>query len=347
MATSSFPVSSIPLFGRKWSIVVQTQSGDQIEYNVSDFDPNALRGSFDIQTYALTGLWTAKVTLWNLDQAQAQAAVNPGDEIQINAGYQNGDNYGLIWQGKIYQPIYNKVGGTDYTITFLCAAGIQDWYRNFCSTSYPGQTSQLQAIKQMISNSQSPDMPLVMSDDDSQTLSSLQKPRGGVAFGPISKYFNLTAQAQTNWVTSFDGTNTQIGQLGGGSSGTPEIAYAPFNPRQTSPTPGTTNSLIGTPQQTQLGVNFRVLLDSRLKCKIPSQLIGIDQSVIQQLPAQIIGSGPNGLPTVPFVLPINQSGQYFVAGVRHIGDTRSNEWYSDVTAISPQGILAAAGQQTS
>jgi hypothetical protein len=340
MATTP-PVSSIPLFGRRWSVIVQTQSGEQINYSVSDFDPNALRVTFDIETYAIHAIWKARIKVWNLDQSQAQAAVSQGDEIQVNAGYQTGDNYGLIFQGKIYQVLYDKVGGVDYTIEFLCIATICAWYKNFAATSYPAQTSQMQVIKQMIANSQSPSAPLVISDADSQTLSNLQSPRGGVVFGPISKYMNITVQGQQNWVTSFDGTNLQIGQIVGQQT-QPDFTYAPFNPKQTQPSAGTTNSLIGAPRQTQLGANFRVLLDARLKCQVPGMLVKLDQSIIQQLPGEVVGGGPGGSPTTPFILPINSSFQYFVIGLRHTGDTRGGPWYTDVTSIDPTALALAA-----
>ena len=31
---------------------------------------------------------------------------------------------------------------------------------------------------------------------------------------------------------------------------------------------------------------------------------------------------------------LDKNSEYIVAGVRHIGDTRGNEWYTDVTAVT-------------
>ena len=91
----------------------------------------------------------------------------------------------------------------------------------------------------------------------------------------------------------------------------------------------------------QEGVSFRVLLDSRLLVKIPSICVGIDNTVIKQM---MNGSGNNlNLPPV-----LSQNGVYGVAGVRHIGDTRGNDWYTDVVGVtSKSGILDATAESLS
>jgi hypothetical protein len=71
-------------------------------------------------------------------------------------------------------------------------------------------------------------------------------------------------------------------------------------------------------------------------------LVKLDQSIIQQLPGEVVGGGPGGSPTTPFILPINSSFQYFVIGLRHTGDTRGGPWYTDVTSIDPTALALAA-----
>jgi hypothetical protein len=85
------------------------------------------------------------------------------------------------------------------------------------------------------------------------------------------------------------------------------------------------------PQQTEFGVDFRVLLDSRLTAKLPPIQAQIKNAVIEQLALQV-GTKQTTL---------TQDGVYFVAGVRHMGDTRGNLWESRVIATSSLAGLSA------
>jgi len=91
--------------------------------------------------------------------------------------------------------------------------------------------------------------------------------------------------------------------------------------------PGTTESIIGTPQQTMYGVNFSVLLDPRVQTKKPLMTVNIDNSQILFLKRQI-GQNPRLL---------DQNGVYVVVATHHIGDTRGNSWYTEIEGISRTG----------
>src|ERR1035438_1422534 len=80
-------------------------------------------------------------------------------------------------------------------------------------------------------------------------------------------------------------------------------------------------TLIGTPQQTEMGVTFKVLLDSSLTI---GKLVKLDQSAIKLIPVF-----PGQIPAV-----LSQNGLYIVAGLRHYGDSRGDPWYSEVIAVN-------------
>jgi hypothetical protein len=88
-----------------------------------------------------------------------------------------------------------------------------------------------------------------------------------------------------------------------------------------------TTGLIGTPQQTQNGVQFSVLLDPRIKITNPPQCIGIEQAIIQQYPLQLND----------FAWPLETTGTYIAAVVRHQGDSRGNTWQTDITGLVNKG----------
>jgi hypothetical protein len=96
------------------------------------------------------------------------------------------------------------------------------------------------------------------------------------------------------------------------------------------------SGLIGTPTQTQFGVEFSVLLDPRIKAQLPLLTVEIQEAIISQFapnPVQTTGQ-------VPY--PLQSDGVYTVFEVRHRGDSRGNPWQTDVTAASIQGNVLAA-----
>jgi hypothetical protein len=91
--------------------------------------------------------------------------------------------------------------------------------------------------------------------------------------------------------------------------------------------PNTTESIIGTPQQMQQGAIFTVLLDPRLKVGLPPQLVQLVRTNItfmQRTPS------PNSKPATALMANLT----FFVSQVRHTGDTRGNDWHTEVTGYS-------------
>jgi hypothetical protein len=111
------------------------------------------------------------------------------------------------------------------------------------------------------------------------------------------------------------------------ASEVPDLVFGPpyvTNLPNSQSTSGLTKqTILGTPQQTQQGVAFRVLLDSQLKI---GQLIKIDMSAIRQLPKT-----PGQYPSI-----LDQDGLYVIAGLRHSGDTRGNDWTTEIIGVARQ-----------
>ena len=123
----------------------------------------------------------------------------------------------------------------------------------------------------------------------------------------------------------------------------PPIVYAPlqFPYPGSTPTPlagGTIPGLIGTPVQTQDGADFRILLNPNVHVTFPAITITLDMTSVQQLKKQI------GITSV-FVL--DQAGTYIAYAVNHVGDTRGNNWYTNVrglTTVNGRLGMAAASK---
>jgi hypothetical protein len=343
-SANPLPVSTVDLFGRRWEIKVMTQSGTEIIYTSSAWDPEALRATFDINQNMLSAMWTAEISIYNLNYQTATQAIpgapgvagtaqiSLGDQITVSAGYQHGSNYGVIWVGQIYQVTYERENVTDYKTTFMCLASIEGWNRNLVSTAYPAQMSQYNLVKMMIANSQTPKVAFNMVPADQQAISGTGSPRAGVMHGDLAKYMGMTADQQDNWITTHTGQGLLLGDIASEDS-TPDYTYAPAPPpgQTVSYSTPTTQSLIGSPVQYQAGVQFQVLLDARLKCQLPLQLVKLDMTVIKQLQQSISTIG-NEVPQLSLVVPLDKTGQFFVVALRHVGDTRENTWLTYVTA---------------
>jgi hypothetical protein len=98
----------------------------------------------------------------------------------------------------------------------------------------------------------------------------------------------------------------------------PEISTAP--PVVLTPDTG----IIGTPVQTAHGIYFRTLLNPRIEVTQPTSRVKIDNTAIRQAKVRV----------GEYITPLDQDGIYNVVGVRYVGDSRGQDWYCEVTAVS-------------
>lgn len=97
-----------------------------------------------------------------------------------------------------------------------------------------------------------------------------------------------------------------------------------------------TTGLIGYPEQTEQGIKIRSLLNPNL---VPGGLVSIQNSAVLQntVNTTVSGSSSNSAPNIQ--TPISGNGQYKIIFVEHYGDTRGNDWYSDLTCVA-YGVTA-------
>lgn len=308
--------TTIPYFGRKWELVISnspssTDDGVVISLNSGTgnaWTPEPLRITFDTMQTASQAFWYADITVFNLNSDTANTVLTQGMNVKLSAGYMN-QPYGLIWEGVIFQPMWSRENVTDFKLNLHCIVGIDSSLQNnFVSTAFSSGVSQRQLIAQMASDALTP---INILPQDEMTISDLSKnklSRGGIMHGEPAKFFKQLSilQGVNYW---YEQAGAQLRQL----------LHAPDTAPVT--TFGAGNGLIGTPQQTQYGVNCRVLLNPNISVGTKIQL---DQSVaIQQIP-KTAGAYPSLL---------DQSGTYAVGAVRHVGDSRGNTWYSEVTGM--------------
>lgn len=314
--------STIPQFGRKWNCTITAVPdlngfSDTLTFGSNDWDTEGLKVEFEIRTGVRQALWFADIAIYNLNSSAANLTITQGMSVTLDAGYMN-QPYGTIFDGTIYQPTWERIDVINYKLTLHCIVSIGVSTGNFAIGNNAAGIKQRDAVARMAAKALVPINILPQDDVTTTALNATTLSRGTVWFGDPVKYFEQA--------TKYDNLNTWATTQG------QQILSLEANPNQApTVTVGTGLGLIGTPQQTQYGVDLRLLLNPNV---LPFTKIQLDQSVtIRQLQQTPNVDGSN------FATSLDQSGTYIVGGVSFVGDTRGNAWYVDVTGFQIRNNL--------
>jgi hypothetical protein len=290
-------------FGRKYRVVV---AGD----TTAGWDVSQLRVVFEIEKTYMAYANYAYITIYNLNESAESLIVKEGSRVYVEAGYENGI-YGNIFSGNIIQFIREKEDNLDYTLTLVCLDGDGFLNANWIDITLNAGQNKRQIIN-AICNRALVSTPI---GRISPEISGEQLPRGKVLFGRPKDYLGIIAMEQNGnfYVENGDTIITKC-------------TDEPTKVLEVSPSTG----LIGTPEQTQYGANFKLLLDPRVGLLAS---IKINNASVRQL-----RQAPGQLP-----IKLDDDGQYQAYRVRHIGDSRGNDWYTEVDGISRYGKNLLAG----
>jgi hypothetical protein len=329
--------STIPLWGQAWELTVTsaTSSGaQQTTISYLAWQPEALRITFEVlQAMNSSPFWFADINIFNMDDASTQNILLNATWVTLKAGFMTGPNQpAIIWDGPVFQTLFTLEGVVDQKITLHCVANpfVMDTIVNFATGPF---TSQAQLVAKMAAQIGLPPISYAQGTAGQvaqSRMAGVQYPRGKTVFGKVGKYLDQIADSNflQNWQ---DGKQAYISEVDNG--GKPiDLIYSPAFPpggiqQPANLPPGTTQSIIGTPQQIQQGVIFTVLLDPRLKVQLPPLLVQLAETQIAQM--MRTPSVNSELPTV-----LSADLTFFVSQVRHIGDSRGNEWHTEVTGWS-------------
>jgi len=343
MSTFALPSSSTPLWGQAYELIIDYAPNNgpkQVKLTSNTWEPEALRITFEVLQAANTApIWHADISVYNMDPNLAQdvvlAAVQGNVYVTLKAGFQTGPNQmGVIWSSTVFQGLFTREGVVDQKLTLHCVAfpaGVSLFPQSFSMGVF---SSQQKLVAKMIQGANLPPLgPANQGRVAAQRMQATQYPRGNTVFGTLPRY--LTQVADSNGVqTWFDGLQVYVAEAASGKRA-PDLIYSPpFPPGGVDAAyalpDGTTSSIIGTPVQTQQGVDFTVLLDPRLKVTAKTMIAQLVRTQINQLAVEpLSGNLPFGLAS-----PNNSNLTFFVTQVRHTGDTRGNIWQTDVTGWS-------------
>ena len=302
-------------FGRKWELTIINSDGS-VKYVIPDPgrpEEVDLRIQFEIQTAIMQTPWYSDITIWNLNALTEQQILTSADKVIMKAGYEDAAYYGKIFEGNVFQSLFDRENVTDFKTTLHCIDGLGIMDSNIVNFTTMAGYDQRTLIAQMSRQARTPINMGTITD----SLKPQKMPRGKVLFGDHKKY--LRDIAQDNGASHWYGNgNLNMGNI----NDTYQSEALVLTPD---------SGLIGTPQQIENGVYFRVLLNPNLKIIQPMMVVKLDMSVIRQMKVyqnQLIG-------------PLDEDGEYKIVSVKHVGDTRGDEWYTDCIGINLVGNVSA------
>ena len=325
------------LWLRKYRILV-TNKNDRQALDVSD-----LHCTFEVHKQRSQGGSYAIVKIYNLAAETERLIINDGDRVIIEAGYEGtmgsdqkndrlrtpgfmgekdtgeekpeeatSGQYGVIFDGQVIYPVRERETNADYVLTLSCIDGNQPLNFDYIQMSVNKGINQRQIFDTVCNNGSV----RMAWDHVTDGLSGQQLPRGKVFFGRACDYIDDICRGN-NALYFFDGDKVNLYKL---TDVTDDDALVvdPFT------------GLIGVPQQTTHGLNFRVLLNPSIKLMTK---IKISNSEIKE---QTLTVGQKQL-------PLDEDWIYQAIEVTHRGDTRGNDWYTDVVGLSRHGANALPG----
>lgn len=285
-------------FGRLVSLIAST--------GTSQIDLSALKITFRIEQQDLQTPNRAYFRLWNVADQTAKLLQDEFTSITLQVGYE-GSAMGTLWSGSIVQAISGRVNATDTFVDILASDG-DEAYNFACvnQTLAAGATAddQVQAIAGAMGG-------YGVRPGYIAGVPSAPLPRAKVLYGMVRDPMRqLMQSAGSNW--SIQDRQLQVMPITGYLPGDAVVLTAD-------------TGMIELPQQTQDGISVRCLINPQIT---PGRRVQIDNRSIQKAQISLAYTAINFLPRV------TDDGFYRVIVANHSGDTRDNEWYSDLVCIA-------------
>ncbi len=271
-------------------------------------DLSNLRIKFSVKRSDTMTPNTADIRVYNLDETTAKRISNKKEfaQVLLEAGYE--ENSGLVFQGNIIQVIIGRESATDTFVDLIAGDGDQAY--NFAIVNKTLQTATLgDQVKAAVAEMSKKGVTAGhLGEMPPETL-----PRGKVMFGPAKNYLRNVAQSSDMTWSIQDGKVTFI----------KTSSYLPGERVVLTSKTG----MIGTPQQTNEGLNVKCLLNPKIKI---GGRIQVDNKSIARFKIDL--TIPNSAANIP--APLTHDGTYYVLVAEHSGDTRGVEWYTTILGIN-------------
>ncbi len=316
-------------FGRQLSLIVANDAGDGLDFGEFWCTFNVRRGDFQTPN-------SLDARIYNVKPATAnKIAKTEFNTVSLSAGYPGA--IGLLFQGNIIQFRQGRVNQLDSYVDITAADSDRAYNFATISDSVPagsGQGSVRSLIASALAEKSGP-QPITLNEFQPDLVPSTLV-RGKVLYGMArDECRDFAWQNDCKWSLQ-DGKLTFI----------PYVAYIPGGQ---TPLISSKTGLIGTPEQTQAGLNIRTLLNPAIKV---GQLIQLDSPINQfRFGLDLTATSTTNAFTA-LQNQVNSQGLYYVMVANHSGDTRGQNWYTDMVCLSVDATVtdtnigAVLNQQT-
>jgi len=319
--------TSNTLFGRSATLIVSNEqpikdqgSGVVTQPTQKGVDLSQLRFTFNVFNGDTESPNTAVICVYNLNKNTRKQIINEFDTVTLQAGYQ--DNIGVIFKGTIKQFVAGKENNIDSFLELRCADGDPNYNFGLFGTDGAGVTLAAGHTRGQVLDQISTAMNLPLDRNATDVTSgsggvNLVSVRGKVLFGLArTQASNLAATASAR-VSIQNGVLTYI----------PLTSYLPGEAVQINSLTG----MVGVPETTDNGIQVTTLLNPKIR--IGGQIQINEGDITQTIIRERIGF-PSIADIAPYVADATEKGFYRVLVAEHSGDTRGQEFYTKITALS-------------
>ncbi len=279
------------------------------EKGTSGLDVTNLRCVFSIEKSMSAEPNRSTVQIYNLSSETQNTILTTGKRIIIEAGYEDSPQYGLIFDGDVIKALKRGANGIDKITELIAQDGDLFLNSGFITVSYSaGQTTQ-SVLSQMAGVG---DANIILGDL-SNDLKNTQLARGKAMFGAPKDYARMLAKTEG---ALFYINDRKINLVKPGDL--PEGQIIDLSPA---------SGLIDTPEQTETGINAKCLLNPLLNI---NKLVHIKNDYVQVSADEKMTTGLS-------------TGVYKIIKIKHTGDTRGNEWYTEFEGIAQPGTIPLTG----
>lgn len=291
-------------------------------------DLSELRIRFSVRRGDITTPNSADIRVYNVnDQTAKKAQLKEFERVVLQAGYAG--NFGVIFDGTIKQVRRGRESQTDTYIDITAADGDSAYNFAVMNTSLAAGSTANDHLQAALKSMESRGITM----GEGGALSANKLPRGKVMFGMARDYLDTLGKTQDLSWSFQDGKLTMI----------PNTAYLPGEAAVINSATG----MVGLPEQTQNGITVKMLLNPGVRI---GRRLQINNASIQQYRYGLGLSNAVQNDFTHMSAKLDADGFYKVLVANHSGDSRGNEWYTDVICISvdetvpiPRGVLPQTG----
>jgi len=290
----------------------------------SGLDLSSMRIKFKVKAADVESPNNADIRVYNLSQGTVDLIIQEFKEVTLEAGYEF--NVGPIFKGTIkWFRVGRETNGTDTYLDILAADGDVPYNQAIINQTLEAGLTAKERVTKIAETMQEKGLgtsPQVLLPETGGIL-----PRGKVLFGMARVAMRREAEtAGASW--SIQSNELMI------------VPKDEFLPGEAVLLTGQ-SGLIGRPEQTVDGIKARCLINPAIKV---AGLVKLDNASINQTLQATPGEAPityDQYAGLQFVANLNTDGLYRVYVVEYVGDTRSTEWYAELTllAVDPKENL--------